>query len=213
MSVGAMMVGARQAGTTVNLITASPWTVPAGVTAVTVFAARPGGFAGDDTVPGGRGGGGGGGASITGCVVAVTPGDVLDLTFPLDRQVQLNLNGAFVARLEAGVNASALTVAGGAGGSALWGATAANGGGAGTTAGAAGSTGDVAFVAGGVIAGGGGGGAGSTTSGGAGGAGQVPGQAATGVYGGGGGGVIPGQSRLSPASATATDNGFVEVRY
>jgi hypothetical protein len=215
MSLGAMMASASTFANAVNLVTASPWTVPAGVTRVVLRGAFTPGDAGPDIVPGGRGGGGGGSGAIVDCALTVAPGDLFTVTFPLPGQVQLNVTGsiAFVCRMEGGANASPSAVTGGNGGLAFWDGTNAGGGLGGATAGAAGGAGSTVAIAGGLIIGGGGGGAGSSTTGGAGGGTTFPGTPGSGVYGGGGGSLLQGQTRLSPSQVSTIGTGFLRALY
>jgi hypothetical protein len=214
MSLGAMMAGGVTFANAVNLVTASPWTVPAGVTRVVLRGSFTAGDAGPDIVPGGRGGGGGGSGAIVDCALTVAPGDLFTVTFPPD-QIQLGVTGSitFVCRMERGFNASPSAVNGGNGGSAFWDGTNVAGGLGGATAGAAGGAGNTVAIAGGRVIGGGGGGAGSSTTGGAGGGTTFPGTPGSGVYGGGGGSLLQGQTRLSPSQVSTIGTGFLTALY
>jgi hypothetical protein len=228
-------------GTSVNLITASPWTVPAGPTTIYINAATNGLSAYYvDTAIGSYVGGGGGGSAIINAPIAVSAGQVLTLTTiaatsgaGVRYRVQRSAVTLFTIEAPQSGNLSGNTLAayGGKGGSVEWDLTSqtANPGAAGDASGTKnGGDGErVLLTGGGIILSGGGGGAGGTVSpfsaGGDGG--STPsesGFAAASGFGGGGAGFFPGggQLTLSPSPTyqpagypVASGSTYITVNY
>lgn len=209
MSLAAMVIGSRRFANRHDLL-AGPLVVPAGVTALNILAAAPGGGVLPNTVgsPTTGAGGGGGGAAIINCTLAVAPGDIVDVDLPAGDTRRLLLNGVGQATVQAGGTSNFTDPRGAAGGLASWGASFVPGGNGGTAAGANGVSGHVLAVAGGTIIGGGGGGAGNTVApplaGGAGGSsGGYAGSDGVSFYGGGGAGYFSGATRLTASTTTS----------
>jgi hypothetical protein len=217
--LGAMMVGsAARYANSVNLLSAAPWTVPAGVTTIYINAATQGGphyFL--DTSGNRYVGGGGAGGYIVDAPISVTPGDILALTITAESTsggtlYEVRRSGLLLFNIRRGQsadNAGNTFGNGGSGGTILWNVTAqtANGGTAGNTAGQAGGNGEiVAITGGGTLMSGGGGGAGGQVTpfiagGAAGGVSVYAGSPGENGFGGAGGGYFNGnaQKTLSPS--------------
>ena len=222
----------RRFNNRVNLVAGgvSPWTVPAGVTSVNVFAAATGGlalgWAGYGTNAGG------GGAAILNVPLTVIPGNVLTYSTSVwgsgwSAGVDLIVTDttAAVELFRLGTGDAALTGTfpqPGGGGSVTWTQgtlTTANGGaGPGSTLSGNGSNGQKVALAGGWLLGGGGGGSGAILfpagQGGTGGSsGDFLGIQDPSPAGGGGGGFIPGQyyiGNLGTGSSMAASFIFLE---
>jgi hypothetical protein len=207
----------RRYNNRVNLLAGgvSPWTVPAGVTSVNVFAAARGGSAVQAFLKGAVGGGGG--AAILNIPLTVTPADTLTVTFN-DNTFWWSWDVAdstgTLFTLETGRDAQGANA--GTGGSVYWlpggfGASAAGGTGYGTPNGRNGDNGARTAFGGGWLLGGGGGGNGNTlfpaAQGGSGGSsGDFAGITDPTPAGGGGGGFFPGLYYRD--NVTLTPNGY-----
>jgi hypothetical protein len=204
----------RRYNNRVNLVAGgvSPWTVPAGVTSVNVFAASRGGSAIGGFNRGALGGGGG--AAILNVPLTVTPGDLVylaltDYTFWLSYDVTDSTGTLF--QLETGRDAQSTTP--GRGGSVFWqlGVSAIGGEGYSSPNGKNGDNGAKTAVGAGWLLGGGGGGTGNTlfpaAQGGSGGSsGDFAGITDPTPAGGGGGGFFPGLYYRD--NVTITPNGY-----
>lgn len=228
--LAATMIGGAKYANAVDLLTASPWTVPSGVTTIYINAATQG--AGPYSAVLYSGGGGGGAAIING-TLTVSPGDVLSYTLTSESaasgysySVYKNTT-TLLFLISAGQRGQLAGTAGlqygGLGGRILWGAQTISGGseGNGSTPGGDGQV--VALTNGGVGISGGGGGGGGTTS-----PPFTPGSAGGNVgsylgtsglsngFGGAGGGFIPGNGlvSLSPdVYVHVNSSGFVGTSF
>ncbi len=222
MSLGAMM--RRRAATfanSVDLVAATPWVVPGGVTSLNFFGATQGGGVITESLGASFGGGGGGGALILNGVATVVPGETLTVTTTvLAAYVQYLVSGSItgpILTIESGrnqMNGGVTVTQGGDGSAVVWAPT--------SQTCNAGQT--VNITGGGVMIGGGAGGTGGTstppvlgTAGGASGGGVYAPVAGGANYGGGGGGFFPGNAWLAPgAPPTQTQTrgaAFIRVRY
>ena len=230
MPIAAMMGAGGATSTVVDLVSGS-WTAPGNMT-VTLWGAEKGGLAGSNgSPPNGAGGGGGGGASVSGCQITVSTGEVISAVAIAQRggsnaltEIRSSTRGVLVS-IEAGRNPGldGSSGSGGRGGNITWylgGTTFVSGGagGSGGTTPTAGGAGDIAYLANGQIASGGGGG-GSTygvaggQAGGSGGGG-TGGVTPSGVFGGGGGGVNAGSAfRGDTSTYTTVGRRYMELRY
>ena len=219
MSLGAMMAGGgQQFANSVDLLSASPWVVPGGVTALNVFAATDGGGTFIESISGNFGGSGGGGALILGAVATVTPSETLSVNIAVPGAfVEYTVVGSVTGPIftirtgeNAGQNIGAVRN-GGNGGSVSWVPTTQS----------AGIGALVNVTGGGILVGGGNGGTGGVTpstlgtAGGASGGGLYPAVAAGANYGGGGGGYFPGDAWLTNTPTQTNTRGatFIRVRY
>lgn len=225
MNIAAMM--RRSGGGFANVIdliaVSSPWTVPAGVTQITLTGQMRGGLAGPNTIGSTGGGGAGAGAAMIAVPFATTPGttihrvqtnggntgDVRTFTFRLNSPT-----GTFLFLISEGDSAGVSDGRGGEGGRVDFGAggfTTGGIAGAPSPPGQNGGDGEVLAVSSGYIVSGGGGGSGALVSppglGGNGGrVAGLPMQLSSGIWGQGGGGIYQNAQTRTGAS-TVTDRG------
>lgn len=222
MSLGAMMRRRAAAfANSVELIAASPWVVPGGVTSLNFFAATQGGGVITESSGASFGGGGGGGALVLNGVATVVPGETLTTTTnALPGYVQYVVSGSVtgtILTIDSGrnqMNGGVTVTQGGDGSAVVWAPTSQT-----CNAGQL-----VNITGGGVMIGGGAGGTGGTSTppvlglaGGASGGGVYAPVAGGANYGGGGGGFFPGDAWLAPgippAQTQTRGTAFIRVRY
>lgn len=213
----------------VNLLTASPWVVPGGVTQLSLNAAALGGAAGNDLETTNHGGGGGGGGWIRGALATVVPGETLTVTTTggnLGSRAGIEVTGSTsgtVCYVQEGQSAQAAVTGnilggGGLGGNAfVAGGAVQDGGNPGASSGASGSAGN-ASTSNGIVAGGGGGGNGGTISptgvGGTGGSSSGYAGGSTGLrWGNGGGGMNLGSTQLTSSTVSSAGVAYAFADY